>query len=76
MQHVKTRLVNRRAVQPAGGLSESTLYRLLRNGYPPEPLKIGPKAGRGRAGEIQAGVDSRPRARGESPKAKGGTSCR
>ena len=69
MQNVKTRLLNRREVQQACGLSKSTLYRLMRSGYFPEPLKIGPKAIRWRLDEIQEWVESRPRARGESPKA-------
>ena len=39
----------------------SHTYRIF-----PEPLKIGPKAIRWRADEIQKWVESRPRARGES----------
>ena len=71
MQETKTILnrrilLNRREVQRACGLSKSTLYRLMRTGYFPEPLKIGPKAIRWRADEIQEWVESRPRARGES----------
>ena len=76
MQTVKTRLVKLQEVEQASGLSKTTLYRLMRTGHFPEPLQVGPKAVRWRADEIQAWVDSRPRARGESSKAKAGTSCR
>lgn len=66
MPDIKRILLNRREVQQACKLSKSTLYRLMRTGAFPEPLKIGPKAIRWRVDEIQEWVESRPRARGES----------
>lgn len=67
MPDIQRILLNRREVQQACKLSKSTLYRLMRTGHFPEPLKIGPKAIRWRADEIHEWVESRPRARGESP---------
>ena len=69
MSDIKTRLLSRREVQRTCGLAKSTLYRFMRTGNFPEPLKIGPKAVRWRSDEIQEWVESRARARGESPKA-------
>ena len=66
MSVITIRLLTCRQVQRVCGLSKSTLYRLMRTGVFPEPLKIGPKAIRWRADEIQEWVESRPRARGES----------
>ncbi|MXZ24818.1 MAG: AlpA family phage regulatory protein [Caldilineaceae bacterium SB0665_bin_21] len=68
MQNIKTKLLHAREVQRACGLSKSTLYRFMRTGLFPEPLKIGPKAIRWRADEIQEWIDSRERAHGDSPK--------
>ena len=67
MQNVKTRLVNRRQVQHVCGLSHSLLDRLMRSGYFPVPLKIGPKTVRWRLDEILEWVESRERdVRGDS----------
>ena len=68
MQNIKTKLLHAREVQRACGLSKSTLYRFMRTGLFPEPLKIGPKAIRWWADEIQEWIDSRERAHGDSPK--------
>ena len=67
MQPGNSRLVNRRQVQHVCGLSHSLLERLMRSGYFPEPLKIGPKAIRWRLDEILEWVESRERdVRGDS----------
>lgn len=77
MQNFKTRLLNRRQVQHVCGMSQSLLERLMRSGYFPAPLQVGPKTVRWRLDEILAWLEACEReVRGEPPKAKGGTSCR
>ena len=46
------------------GLSRSSLYRMMRDGSFPEPLKVGVRAVRWRESEIEAWLESRPRASG------------
>ena len=60
------RLLTRPEVEDRTGLSCSTLYRKMREGTFPEPLKIGERAVRWPASEIEAFLASRPRATGES----------
>lgn len=67
MSDIKIKLIHAREVQRICGLSKSTMYRLMRTGLFPEPLKIGPKAVRWREDEIQEWIDSRERAHGDSP---------
>ena len=42
-------------------ISEPTLYRRVRDGDVPAPLRIGPRCSRWRADEIDEFVESRPR---------------
>ena len=51
-------------VQDRIGLGTSTIYRLMRRGTFPSPLKIGGKCVRWDADEIEAWLASRPRATG------------
>ncbi len=60
------RLLNRREVEAQTGLSRSTVYRKMREGSFPLPLKVGAKAVRWPAAEIAAWLASRPRAAGEA----------
>ena len=46
-------------------LTESTIYRLSKSGHFPPAYKIGRRNVRWRRSEIQAYLDSRPRAMGE-----------
>ena len=59
------KLLTRRQVQDRiGGLGTSTLYRWIRAGSFPAPLKIGGKSVRWRANEIEAWLGRCPRATG------------
>ena len=59
-------LLTRREVERRTGLSRSTIYRKMRDGTFPVPLKISERAVRWREREIRAYVDSRPRSYGET----------
>ncbi len=48
-------------------LGRSALYRLLRSGGFPLPIKIGRRAVRWRASEVEDWIASRPRATGDRP---------
>ena len=60
------RLLRRPEVEVQTGLTRSTIYRLMRAGEFPEPLKLGPRAVRWRATEIESWIAKRPRATGET----------
>lgn len=57
-------LLTRREVERRTGLSRSTIYRKMREGTFPVPLKISERAVRWRESDIRAYVDSRPRSYG------------
>ena len=59
-------LLTRREVERRTGLSRSTLYRKMRGGSFPVPLKISERAVRRRERDIRAYVESRPRSYGET----------
>ena len=59
------RLLRRAEVEAWTGLSTTTIYRLMRAGKFPRPLKISAKAVRWWASEIAAWLDSLPRSTGE-----------
>ena len=59
------RLLNRVEVERRVGLKKSALYRLMRDGEFPEPLRISPKAVRWSQREIEAWVGQLPRAKGD-----------
>ena len=61
------RLLRLSDVRTLTALGRSTIYRLMRDGSFPEPLKIGPRAVRWRESEIEAWLASRPRATGDRP---------
>ena len=46
------------------GLSRSSLYRMMRDGSFPEPLKVGVRAVRWRESEIEGWLEALPRASG------------
>ena len=64
---MEDRLLNRAEVERRVGLRRSALYRLMRAGQFPEPLRIGPRAVRWPSSEIEEWLASRPRATGDSP---------
>jgi len=59
-------LLTRSEVERRTGLSRSTLYRKMRDGTFPVPLKVSERAVRWRESDIRAYVDSRPRSYGET----------
>ena len=59
-------LLTRREVERLCRLSRSTLYRKMRDGTFPVPLKVSDRAVRWRERDIRAYVDSRPRSYGET----------
>lgn len=63
------RLLRRCDVEARTGLSRTSIYRLMREGLFPEPLKVGPKAVRWVESEIAGWLAARPRARGETGQA-------
>ena len=63
---VQSRLLRRTDVEAKTGLARSTIYRLMRSGEFPEPIRVGPRAVRWPASEIEAWLSERPRATGEA----------
>lgn len=59
------RLLRRREVETRTALSRSAIYRLMRCGEFPVPVKIGPRAVRWSVHEIELWLATRPRATGE-----------
>ena len=59
------RLLRREEVETRCGLARSSIYRLMRSGQFPEPVRVGPRAVRWPASEIEAWLSARPRATGE-----------
>ncbi len=61
------RLLRLGEVRTRTALGRSTIYRKMRDGSFPEPLKIGDRAVRWRESEIEAWLKARPRATGDAP---------
>ncbi len=62
-------LLRREEVEKRVGLARSSLYREMRAGRFPLPVRVGPKAVRWVASEIEDWVAARPRATGEAQQA-------
>ena len=60
-------LVTRREVEERFGMSRSTIYRQMRAGNFPEPIKVSPKAVRWRESELEEWLATRPRGTGDAP---------
>ena len=60
------RLLRREEVETRCGISRTTIYRLMRCGQFPEPIKVGQRAVRWSASEIEGWLAGRPRATGEA----------
>lgn len=61
---LQEKLLRRQEVEDYCQIGRSTIYRLMRSGQFPSPIRIGPRAVRWRASEIQEFVSRRPRATG------------
>lgn len=59
------RLLRRREVEARTGLSRTSIYRNMRNGSFPAPIRVGPRAVRWLEQEIEAWLAGRPRAHGD-----------
>ncbi|MCY3605353.1 MAG: AlpA family phage regulatory protein [Gammaproteobacteria bacterium] len=57
-------MLRRHSVERMTGLSKSTLYRLIKQGHFPPPLRLTRKAVRWRSAEIQEWLSDRPRGGG------------
>ena len=64
-RHQTDPLLTRREVETQCGLSTSSVYRLMRAGLFPEPIRIGIRAVRWRSSEINSWLTTRPRATGD-----------
>lgn len=64
---MEDQLLTRTEVERRVGLKRSALYRMMRAGQFPLPLKIGARAVRWPSSEIEAWLVSRPRATGDHP---------
>ena len=62
-------LLRRTEVERRTGLSCTSIYRLMRVGAFPEPVRVGPRAVRWLASEIEAWLQGLSRATGERPAA-------
>ena len=62
------RLLRLAEVRTRCGLSRSSLYRKMREGSFPAPLKVGVRAVRWPESEIEAWLATRPRATGYTPR--------
>lgn len=60
------RFMTRAEVEKRCGMTTSALYRLMRAGEFREPFRIGPRAVRWSAAEIEKWCATRPRSHGES----------
>ena len=60
------RMLRRRSVERMTGLSKSTLYRLIKQGSFPPPLRLTAKAVRWRRDEINEWLSGRPRGGGQN----------
>ena len=58
-------LLTRQQVEKTVGIRRSTIYKLMREGKFPEPLKISNGCVRWQRTELEAWINSRPKARGE-----------
>lgn len=62
----QTRLLRRTEVERFCQIGRSTIYRLMREGLFPVPIRVGPRAVRWPEHELAAWLAGRPRATGES----------
>ena len=65
------RLLTRVEVERRVGLRRSSLYREMRQGRFPLPVRVGPRAVRWPSTEIEAWITSRPRSHGDGDGGRG-----
>ena len=65
-------MITRKQVEDRFGLSRSSIYRLMREGRFPEPVRIGVRAVRWSEDEITSWLESRPRATGDGIRREAG----
>jgi len=63
---LQDRLLRRGEVELRCGLARTSIYRMMRAGTFPEPIKVGPRSVRWAESEIEKWVAERPRSRGDS----------
>ena len=61
-----TRLLRRKEIERYCQIGRSTIYRLMREGLFPVPIRVGPRAVRWPEHELTAWLARRPRATGET----------
>ena len=66
-------LLNRRQVEARCGISRTSVYRLMRLGVFPTPLRVGVRGVRWPQREIEDWLAARPRATGDGAASKRGT---
>ena len=59
------RLLRRREVERITSMSRSSIYRLMRDGEFPRPVRVGPAAVRWKESDITRWLESRPVTRGQ-----------
>lgn len=62
LQNNPPRILRRREVQERTGLSKPSIYREIKRGEFPRPLKLGPRSGGWRSDEISDWIEGRERA--------------
>lgn len=65
MPSIPDRLLRRDEVETRCGLARTSIYRLMRAGKFPEPIKVGTRAVRWPESEIERWISERPRASGD-----------
>ena len=60
------KLMKRPEVEAAVGLSTASIYRLMDGGEFPRPIRIGQRAVRWKAADLQAWLESRPETKGSA----------
>lgn len=66
-------MLTRQQVEARCGIGRTTIYRLMRAGEFPEPVRIGPRAVRWIEAEIAAWLASRPRSHGDGINRRAGS---
>ena len=69
-ERMTVRLLDRQQVESLVRLSRSSIYRLMRDGLFPAPIRIGERAVRWPENEIDEWLETRPRATGDFPTEK------
>ena len=64
-QYPSDRLLKRQEVEARCGLARTSIYRMMRAGAFPKPLRVGARAVRWSETEIEQWLSKRPRAEGD-----------